>query len=576
MNKIFTNIVTVLSVILLIFLYQKTQLVDTEQHNQVISTLGTLKQLEAVWINQVLHSRLALNNNYDAMADTWITLETTHQRWQDFQLKRIYGENIAHAEYQKTAYLAQITKRREYIEQFKSVNAILSNSVRYFPTAVSELMRLEDTKLLVGDVNALLSAVLRYSLLPEKETQIQKLIDNLQEKGALSEQDIRSQINIIASHARTILKYRPYIDAILEQINILSTAQKIDLLTTTYVNLQDARLNESTPYHQMLMVFSGLLLLLILFIAYRLRVSYTALNRANQQLKTANDTLEQRVTERTRILSHTLEQLKDSQMQLVQSEKMASLGQMVAGLVHEINTPLGYVKSNIQLIQTIFSNLKHVLQEYRALIVNIPDHISNGKKLKTQIEEFDELKEDDSTGEELLKDALYGLKQIFELVINLKNFSRLDLSNISKVDLHEGLNSSLLIAKHLFKNKITINKQYGDIPKVKCAPSQINQVFLNLLTNAVQAIENKGSIIITTRVKNDHVLVLIQDNGKGIPKKVLPKIFDPFFTTKDIGEGTGMGLSISYKILQEHGGNIEVTSQEGKGTTFTVSLPTGI
>ena len=150
------------------------------------------------------------------------------------------------------------------------------------------------------------------------------------------------------------------------------------------------------------------------------------------------------------------------------------------------------------------------------------------------------------------------------------------MSNISKVDLHEGLNSSLLIAKHLFKNKITINKQYGDIPKVKCAPSQINQVFLNLLTNAVQAIENKGSIIITTRVKNDHVLVLIQDNGKGIPKKVLPKIFDPFFTTKDIGEGTGMGLSISYKILQEHGGNIEVTSQEGKGTTFTVSLPTGI
>ncbi|MGH8743420.1 MAG: sensor histidine kinase, partial [Burkholderiales bacterium] len=173
----------------------------------------------------------------------------------------------------------------------------------------------------------------------------------------------------------------------------------------------------------------------------------------------------------------------------------------------------------------------------------------------------------------LVKDGLYGTGQVAEIVGNLKNFSRLDRSKVTSFNLREGLDSTLLLAKHLLKS-VTIDKKFGDTPDITCAPSQINQVFLNLVTNATQAMEaDKGTLTLTTRSESDGVAIEIADNGKGIPPEVLPKIFDPFFTTKEIGKGTGLGLSISYKIIQQHGGRITVDSQVGIGTKFTVWLP---
>jgi signal transduction histidine kinase len=174
----------------------------------------------------------------------------------------------------------------------------------------------------------------------------------------------------------------------------------------------------------------------------------------------------------------------------------------------------------------------------------------------------------------LLKDGLYGITQISEIVINLKNFSRLDRSMMASFNLNEGLESTLLLARHELKNH-TVKKSFGDIPPVTCSPSQINQVFLNLINNAAQAIESgRGVIALTTRRHDaDHVAVEVQDNGKGIPPEILPKIFDPFFTTKDVGKGTGLGLSIVYKIVEQHGGQISVDSAPGVGTKFTVVLP---
>jgi signal transduction histidine kinase len=171
-------------------------------------------------------------------------------------------------------------------------------------------------------------------------------------------------------------------------------------------------------------------------------------------------------------------------------------------------------------------------------------------------------------------DGLYGISQISELVGNLKNFSRLDRNKVARFDLREGLDSTLQIARNVVKTK-RIVKKYDDVPQVSCSPSQINQVFLNLITNAAQATPEPGGLItLVTRLSGDgNVAVDVEDNGHGIPPDVLPKIFDPFFTTKDVGKGTGLGLSICYKIVEQHGGRIEVQSTVGEGTRFTVTLP---
>ena len=174
----------------------------------------------------------------------------------------------------------------------------------------------------------------------------------------------------------------------------------------------------------------------------------------------------------------------------------------------------------------------------------------------------------------LVKDGLHGIGQMTELVMNLKNFSRLDRSKVAAINLNDGLESTLTLARHELKDRI-VKKNFGDIPPITCSPSQVNQVFLNLINNAAQATEpGKGVIVVTTRREDErHVAVEVEDNGKGIPADILPKIFDPFFTTKDVGKGTGLGLSIAYKIIEQHGGRIRVGSTPGVGTRFSVVLP---
>ena len=173
----------------------------------------------------------------------------------------------------------------------------------------------------------------------------------------------------------------------------------------------------------------------------------------------------------------------------------------------------------------------------------------------------------------LVKDGEYGTTQMSEIVGNLKDFSRLDRSKATQFNLNDGLNSTLAMAKHQLKTA-TVETQFNDIPHVYCSPSQINQVFLNLINNAAEALDRgRGKIVIRTRKQGDGVAVIIADNGSGIAPDVLPKIFDPFFSTKEIGKGTGLGLSISYKIIKQHGGRIDVDSTPGQGTRFTVFLP---
>lgn len=289
--------------------------------------------------------------------------------------------------------------------------------------------------------------------------------------------------------------------------------------------------------------------------------------------------MEQQVEQGARELSQAYQKLQSSQAQLVQSEKMASLGQMVAGVAHEINTPLGYVKNNVELMREFSSQLRELLTASNALVDALVDPEGSDVEVARQlatIEDMRSLVDPDllfGDMETLFGDTGFGLSQISELVLGLKDFSRLDQAHTDNVSLNDCVNNALLIAKNTLKTRIEVIRQLGEIPRIACAPSQLNQVLLNLVTNAAQAIEGAGKIAIKTWADEVSVYVSVQDTGKGMSPETLKKIFDPFFTTKPVGEGTGLGLSISWQIIQQHGGRIKVASEPGRGTRFVIVLP---
>jgi PAS domain S-box-containing protein len=252
--------------------------------------------------------------------------------------------------------------------------------------------------------------------------------------------------------------------------------------------------------------------------------------------------------------------LKDTQTQLIQSEKMASLGMLVAGIAHEINTPIGAVNSMHNTLVRAIDRLKQTLK----LICKDEDllHDDLVKTLKI-IEDANRIIDS-------------GTDRVTNIVRRLRSFARLDEADLKDADIHEGLDDTLTLAHHELKHNITVHRNYGDIPPIACYPGQLNQVFMNLLINAKQAIKDKGEITITTFKNKNKVYVEISDTGAGIPQQDLEKIFDPGFTTKGVGVGTGLGLSICYQIIQDHKGEIQVKSEVGKGTTFTIILPTNL
>jgi len=249
--------------------------------------------------------------------------------------------------------------------------------------------------------------------------------------------------------------------------------------------------------------------------------------------------------------------LKETQFQLVQSEKMASLGTLVAGIAHEINTPIGAVSSMHDTLFRTLEKLKEMLE------TKFSREDEDAAKFATFLEVIDD-------SNKVIKP---GTERVINIVKRLRSFARLDEAELKKAVIHEGLEDTLTLIHHELKHNITVHREYGDIPAISCFPGQLNQVFLNILINAKQAINGKGEITITTFTKNNKVHVSIKDTGNGISNEDLKKVFDPGFTTKGVGVGTGLGLSICYQIIQDHKGEIKLESEIGKGTTFTVILP---
>lgn len=287
--------------------------------------------------------------------------------------------------------------------------------------------------------------------------------------------------------------------------------------------------------------------------------------RNYQEIENLNQNLEGTVEDRTRELREKHQELKKAyqelegaQLQLVRSEKMASLGMLVAGIAHEINTPLGSINSNSDMFLRSFEK---VHQSLKNILMNISNETA-ADIIKT-LEVLKKLSH-------VNKDAC---GRIMQIVKALRNFARLDEEEFKSVDIHEGLDNTLALIQYKCEGWIEVIKEYGEVPLLSCRAGQLNQVFMNLLVNSCQAIKGKGKIHIKTYFDGDKIHIQIRDTGAGIPSENLNKIFDPGFTTKGVGVGTGLGLSITYKIIEDHDGTIHVESEVGKGTTFTLTIP---
>jgi two-component system, NtrC family, sensor kinase len=369
-------------------------------------------------------------------------------------------------------------------------------------------------------------------------------------------------------------------------------AWSIFLLSVLVFVLRNANVlpyNDFTYYA--LQIGSAMEALLLSFaLAYKINLFKAEALQASQEnerlVREQNIILEDKVHKRTEELQTSneelnvaLKNLKDAQTQLVEREKMASLGQLTAGIAHEINNPINFVTSNIKPLKLDIQDIKTLLDKYDALpqAKDIHGALEDIAAYKQEID-IDYIHDEISS---LIKGIEDGASRTSEIVRGLRTFSRLDESDLKSVDLHEGIDSTLVLLKNNIPPNVKVIKEYGSLPKIECYAGKMNQVFMNILTNAFNAIKTNNKdreevVSITTREENGLALISIKDTGPGMTEKVKEKIFDPFFTTKDVGEGTGLGLSIVFSIIEKHNGRIEVITAPDKGAEFIIYLPMSV
>lgn len=552
-----------------VYLYAMARSVDLTAQTDIRLQLAHLKSIDSRWNDRLINLRNSMESPRDTDFVSPVTPTTLAITQHELAVR---AQSFANPMVNQTLVeLKQaFNAKLQSVDRFGLANRQLTSALRKFNEAVAGGARERSYAPLVGAMSALMAQ-------PNANTRqvVEDAITELlnERRGAES----------IAQRARELAEIKMLEErAFRDSVFATAVGQRIDTISTAIDREFQRVVDDGERYRVYLLYYSALLLALALLLGVRLLSSYNVIRRINNKLQEANESLEERVAERTQELEQALDQLKQSEALLIQSEKMSSLGQMVAGVAHEVNTPLAYVKSSLESVDRQLPHLTELNAQAERLLEMLRAEKVNEAELTNQFGTVSGLLDQMRANQvlpdmkALVRDGLYGIAQISELVNNLRNFARLDRSKLAEFNLNEGIASALMIAKNVVKHK-TVKRELGAIPNVVCSPSQINQVLLNLVTNAAQATRDDASGVITIRsgVRGDNQVVLeVEDNGHGIPEDVLPKIFDPFFTTRDVGQGTGLGLSIVYKIVEQHGGRISVISKVGVGTRFTVQLPT--
>lgn len=548
--RVIAAIAVVLALSLLAFLLWKTlrNPLETGLHIVRLEQLDTAASAELALNEALVDARLNLESESQSLKASRNRFEASLRALQSGQAG-LAGVSPA-VDRALAAYRDQAEQKLSLVDDYADEQrrlTLLFSAMRNAAVTALNIPGISQSGQLQADIRSLVKGVTAYALQadPVVRDQVRGWVTDIALAASeLDASENRAQVDELLNTSDSLLFTRDAAQALMVDIDDVATGPALNQLYSSYNSHFSALQHTARQYRQTLAVFAAALLLAFGVIALRLRSSFSTLDDLNAELLEANTNLEGVVAERTQDLRQALDDLRMQQAQLIQSEKMASLGQMVAGVAHEINTPLGYASSNVEIVRESLRMMEE------------------GVDAESR-EEFDML----------LADAQYGLEQIGELVMGLKNFSRVDRSQTESFNLNEGLDTSLKICQNNLKDRVEVKKDYGDLPDIRCAPSQLNQVFLNLINNAAQAIDGPGTITLSTRQLDDMVEVSIRDTGSGMDAQTREHIFEPFFTTKPVGEGTGLGLSIVFRIIEDHGGQISVESEPGQGTEFTIRLP---
>lgn len=572
---------------MLVFLLRMTQSADSGLHLQRLASIRAINNLD-VQLNRVLtQARVA---SLSAEGDERVVITSQLGEALDAIDKGPQALRGLSPELDKALdrFLDTIQSKFELDFDIEARSTLLNqrliNSANAVPTNIAALAAAATpaVRAQVRDLGQQLDTqIVTFSVTPSpsNEKDIQMLLDGIDRLangqpaafGEALQRLHQSCQDVVGDKNELVNKMRDFLDR--------PTGPQLQAVEQAYSAWYAAQVARAGRYRLALVAYAAVLLGVLAWLGLRLRASYRDLDRANAGLTRANETLEAQVKARTHDLSSALDDLRASQAQLVQSEKMASLGQMVAGVAHEINTPLGYARSNSEIVRNSLADLRGLCAaQHKALsLLSAPDASEaeiaaamDEASARSQTLSPEELL-DDLHG--LLQDTDHGLGQIGELVSSLKDFSRVDRTRSDLFQVNDGIDSALKICHNQLKGRVEVIRQFGELPQIECSPSQLNQVFLNLFTNAGQAIEGEGRIYVHTLAEGGGVSIRVLDTGCGMSEDIRRRIFEPFFTTKPVGKGTGLGLSIVFRIIEEHGGRIDVRSTPGKGSEFVIHLP---
>ena len=474
------------------------------------------------------------------------------------------------------AYDELLIEKLDFVEKFNEQNAIYNREIarkKAVSERLIEAIEAREDPVLLKNINQTILNANDFLLSGNEESKkfVMAKIDEIQAyRNQLTQAGTPFiELDDYWFNLKTIIESQENAQANLIAATEEPSSEVLKRIETAYINYHDSTVVKSNQLRDALTIYGIVLLMSLIYLGFMLRKSFQS--------------LEQKVADRTAEIETAYSDLQESQEQLIQSEKLASLGGMVAGVAHEMNTPLAYVSSNVTSVMSNMEVMNSTFNNIHALHSSIKDPNRDNKTitalLKKTIKDYEELETHElyEESKELLEDGSHGLGEISNLVVSLKDFARLDRQTTESVCIKECIDNTLTIAtNHIKENNVNVVREYDDTPEIECIPSKLNQLFLNIVTNASQAIGTEGgTLTIRTEEVDNQIVIDFIDTGEGMDEETQHKMFDPFFTSKPIGQGTGLGMSIAYKIIEAHKGSISVDSKLGVGTTMTVKLPIG-